>query len=341
MSLQERLGEGGPAEAGPPRSLRTALLRHASARWLKGQRDSTLVALAHTGHESAFEAIVLRHGAYLLRVARAAGPAERAEDVLQQALLQAYVALRRRKPVLELRPWLRRIVLNASVDLSRRTGPRPQPVREEELAGESVESVLERRQQLARLVGALGELPDRQRDAIVMRELEGRPFDEIAAELGTSGVAARQLVSRARARLKTGVAALVPSALLARLETTVAVSGSALAVGALAPAVGPPVTRVPPRHMAAPRQPAPAIHVTPRPALSSPGEGSTGRRSPDATGDSTGSGPDAQRSGNAQRGGHDDAGNTQAAPGPTAPDGQSQSGENAAPADAQSQQGDG
>jgi RNA polymerase sigma factor (sigma-70 family) len=291
---------------------------------LKGQRDTILVELAHTGHEPAFEAIVLRHGPYLLRVARAAGPAERAEDVLQQALQQAYLALRKRKPVFELRPWLRRIVLNASVDHSRRTGPPPQLVREEELAGEGVESILERRQQLARLVRAVGDLPDRQRDAIVMRELEGRPFEEIASELGTTGPAARQLVSRARARLKTGVAALIPSALLARLETTVAVGGSALAVGALAPAVGPPVPRPPAPRVAAPAaHAAPAIRTHPLSAGPAPSEGAAGRP---GAGDARGG---ASPSADSQQGANDQRGDARTATAADRRDGQGQSGDNA------------
>ncbi len=159
--------------------MRITHLLHAGSRQLKRQPDHVLVELARAGHQPAFEAIVIRYGHHLLGVARAVGPSERAEDVVQQALLQAYRALRGDEEVFELRSWLRRIVLNASVDLSRRAGPRPETVREEDAVGESVESVLQRQHQLAELVRALSDLPDRQREAIVMRELEGRPFEEI------------------------------------------------------------------------------------------------------------------------------------------------------------------
>jgi RNA polymerase sigma factor (sigma-70 family) len=218
-------------------------------------------------------------------LARAVGPADRAEDAVQQALLQAYRALRRHDDVGELRPWLRRIVRNASVDLSRRTGPPPEAVREEELVGESVEPALERRHQLARLVKALRQLPERQREAIVMRELEGRPFEEIASEFGTSKGGARQLVRRARAQLRAGVAGLAPPALLARilaysapqadgigvgakLGAAMAVGGSAVVVGTFAPSLDQPMRQSPAnRHRPAQGEPAkpPTATQPPRP----------------------------------------------------------------------------
>jgi RNA polymerase sigma factor (sigma-70 family) len=199
--------------------VRTQLARYAGSRLLKRQPDQVLVELARQGHEPAFEAIVARYRPQLVRIALRAGPAGRAEDAVQQALLQAYRALRAEQQVANVLPWLRRIVLNSSVDLARRAGPPTEAMPDEEMAGESVESVVERRRQLTRLIAALRALPDRQRDVLVMRELEGRDYDEIASELGASNGAVRQLLRRARTRLRTGAAALVSPALLVRMLT--------------------------------------------------------------------------------------------------------------------------
>ncbi len=67
------------------------------------------------------------------------------------------------------------------------------------------------------MVAAVGALPERQRDALVLRELEGRSYDEIALKLGISDGAVRQLLNRARNSLRAGVSALTPYGLLARI----------------------------------------------------------------------------------------------------------------------------
>lgn len=224
--------------------MRAALVRYASTRLLKGQPDHILVELSCDGHEPAFEAIVSRYRQYLLRVARGTGSAEQAEDVVQQTFLQAYRALQAKEEVAELRPWLRRIALNVSVDLARRTA-RSEVTRAEERAGGGIESILEERRRVARLVTGLLELPDRQREAIIMREFEGRACEEIASEFGVSGAAVRQLLRRARARLRAGAAAVVPAALVTRMlaysasHTDAAAGRSAEAIGATGLGLGP------------------------------------------------------------------------------------------------------
>ena len=65
------------------------------------------------------------------------------------------------------------------------------------------------------MVAAVGALPERQRDALVLRELEGRSYEEIAVKLGVSDGAVRQLLNRARNTLRAGVTAVTPYGLLA------------------------------------------------------------------------------------------------------------------------------
>jgi hypothetical protein len=63
----------------------------------------------------------------------------------------------------------------------------------------------------------MGELPVRQRRALVLRELEGRSYDEISADLGVNGAVVRGLLNRARNTMRAGASALVPPALVARM----------------------------------------------------------------------------------------------------------------------------
>jgi predicted transcriptional regulator len=74
-------------------------------------------------------------------------------------------------------------------------------------------------------MAAVRSLPARQREAIVMREFEGRSYDEIGERLGASNGAVRQLLNRARAAVRERLCALVPAELLLRSITSAATSG--------------------------------------------------------------------------------------------------------------------
>ena len=89
---------------------------------LSTQSDSRLVDLVRAGYEPAFEAIVDRYRRPLLRYARRLLPAERAEDVVQLAFVNAYEAMRRDARELDLRPWLYRIAHNAALNALRDRG---------------------------------------------------------------------------------------------------------------------------------------------------------------------------------------------------------------------------
>src|SRR3954464_12855335 len=93
-----------------------------SAVLLRTQSDDRLVALAREGHERAFEAIVRRYRRPLLSACQRICADGRGEDVLQQALLSAWAALRRGDDVRDLPAWLFRIVRNAAVSHRRRNG---------------------------------------------------------------------------------------------------------------------------------------------------------------------------------------------------------------------------
>jgi RNA polymerase sigma factor (sigma-70 family) len=106
-----------------PKSL-TAPARLARRPVLATQTDSRLVDLVRAGYEPAFETIVSRYRAALLRYTERFLPRERAEDAVQQSFVSAYEAMLRDDSALNLRPWLYRIAHNASLNALRDRGLR-------------------------------------------------------------------------------------------------------------------------------------------------------------------------------------------------------------------------
>lgn len=183
---------------------------------LRSQPDSRLVTLVREGRERAFEELVRRYRAPLVGFAAMIVPADRADDVVQEALLAAYGSLVDSDAEIVLRPWLFRIVRNRALNDLRDT-PAADPLPEDLDGVAQPSEIAERNEQVAALLGGLHALPDQQREAIVARELEGRGHAEIAAELGTSTGAVRQLIFRARGALREAAGVLIPLPLLRAL----------------------------------------------------------------------------------------------------------------------------
>jgi RNA polymerase sigma factor (sigma-70 family) len=185
---------------------------------LAAQPDQRLLALARDGNERAFEALVHRYRRPLLRYCRRMRLSEtRAEDVLQQAFLQAWLALSRGAEVRELRAWLYRIVHNVAVNAMRGTAESHGELTEAVQARAALagESNLERRIAVREALGEVAELPQMQRAAIFLTAVDGQTHDEVADALGISHGALRGLLYRARATLRGAAAALTPTPLLA------------------------------------------------------------------------------------------------------------------------------
>ena len=165
--------------------------------------DDRLVRRAVDGDERAFAAIFRRYHQSLYRYCLAiAGDPQDAQDALQNTMIKVLRALPGEERQIELKPWLYRIAHNESIDLLRRRRetreldaelPSPGPGLAEEAAA---------RERLRRLFSDLEELPERQRETLVMRELGGLDFAEIGAALGTSAAVARQTVYEARLSLR-------------------------------------------------------------------------------------------------------------------------------------------
>ena len=190
--------------------------RLAGVPLLRAQSDERLVDLVRAGNDAAFEAIVTRYRRPLLRYCTKFLSSTRAEDAVQTAFMNALSSLRSSDSQINLRPWLYRIAHNAALNGLRDRGLAHEQLSEEIDGVERPDQAFEKKERLREVVAAVGALPERQRDAVVLQALEGRPYDEIASELGVSDGSVRQLLNRARTTLRSGMTAITPIALLAR-----------------------------------------------------------------------------------------------------------------------------
>lgn len=166
--------------------------------------DERLARRAVDGDERAFAAIYRRYHQDLYRFCLAiVGNPQDAQDALQNTMVKVLRALPGEERSLELKPWLYRIAHNESIELLRRRRKGTEAL-DSELAGRgpALAEEAELRERLRHLISDLDELPERQRGALVMRELGGLDFDGIGAALGTSGAVARQTVYEARLGLR-------------------------------------------------------------------------------------------------------------------------------------------
>src|SRR5437763_8872188 len=182
-----------------------------TVRLLATQSDGRLVDLARQGHERAFEALVQRYRRPLLAYCRRVLlPDARAEDTLQQALLQAWLALQRGDGVRDARAWLYRIDRNTALNALRSSGYDYAELSEALSGADAPHEDLDRRIAVREALAGLAALPGQQREALLRTAVEGASHADVAAEMGVSEGALRGLVYRARASLRTAVTAVTP-----------------------------------------------------------------------------------------------------------------------------------
>lgn len=164
--------------------------------------DAYLVRAAQAGDADAFEVLVRRHQERVFRVAlRMLRDPVEAEDATQDALIQAWLALPGFGNRSAFSTWLYRIVVNRCLNLLAARRARFELVEVSmAVVGEPAEEA-EMRERLAALVAAIGALPTEQRAALVLRELEGLSYEEIATVLGVSVAAVKGRLHRARGEL--------------------------------------------------------------------------------------------------------------------------------------------
>ena len=164
--------------------------------------DEQLVERFRAGDQQAFADIVERFGprleAYASRMLRGR-TAESPDDVVQDVFVRAYGRLRANDRPMNLRPWLYRIAHNRCIDVLRVDTPAELVVEPPTL--HTTEARAESSERMRDLVEDIQALPPNQRSALIIRELDGLSYDEIAAALGVTVPAVKSLLVRARMHL--------------------------------------------------------------------------------------------------------------------------------------------
>jgi RNA polymerase sigma factor (sigma-70 family) len=179
------------------------LLSRTPTALLRARPDEQLVAAYRAGRDEAFAVIAERYRerlvAYARHMLRSRGQAA-AEDVVQDVLLRAYRALRADARQIALRAWLYRIAHNRCLDELRSERPTGE-LHDGVASAEDPVASFGRRERLRELVGDIQGLPAQQRSALVIRELDGLSYAELAEALDTTLPAVKSLLVRARVNL--------------------------------------------------------------------------------------------------------------------------------------------
>jgi RNA polymerase sigma factor (sigma-70 family) len=177
------------------------------------EADGALAARAAAGDRGAFGALVERHQAAVRRLTRAVtGDAHDADDAAQDAFLSALDRIETYDVARPFGPWLMRIATNAAIDLVRRRAVRRSDALDERAVarGPSPASDAEAAEIRAKLATALRDLPERQRVAVTLFDVEGYSHAEIAAVLEIPEGTVRSDVFHARRALRVALEAYDP-----------------------------------------------------------------------------------------------------------------------------------
>ena len=169
---------------------------------LRLRSDEQLLALFRSGNDEAFRVLHDRYRQRLFAYVRqmlSAGSRQDAEDVLQDVFVRAYGSLRNDDRDMNVRAWLYRVAHNRCIDHLRR--PVPPPAEIFEVSRKPLHDPVEeaqRRDDLRRLVYDVGNLPEQQRSALLMREIDGMAYADLAVALDVTVPAVKSLLVRAR-----------------------------------------------------------------------------------------------------------------------------------------------
>src|SRR5688572_18381684 len=188
---------------------------------LRLQSDERLIALTRRGHNGAFEALVQRYQPRLLAFCRhMLSSQEDAEDVLQEVFAAAYNALLADERKINARPWLYRIARNRCLNHLRKpraAGQDSMDVFERDNGTTTAETV-HGREEFRQIVSDVGQLPETQRTALLLREIDALSYDQIAEAMDTTVPSVKSLLVRARVSLAEAAEARLLTCDEVRLE---------------------------------------------------------------------------------------------------------------------------
>jgi RNA polymerase sigma-70 factor (ECF subfamily) len=228
--LAPRAG-GGPAAPGPggpgfpAGQAETALPDAEEIAWIRDFQ---------AGREQGFNRLVLKHQdrVYGLCLRLLAGDAAEAEDAAQEAFVRGYRGLKEFRMEAKFSSWMYRIAVNVcknkmasrswrearrSVALGADGPEAAADAREAGGAAPSPAQELEAKARRARIEDAIARLPDEQRELVVLRDVEGRSYEEIAAATGLNPGTVKSRLNRGRGQLRAWLKDCLPSWLLVAL----------------------------------------------------------------------------------------------------------------------------
>jgi len=216
--------------------LEASALTHASRRGLLARRspllklqgDEKLIAMARAGNPGAFETIVDRYQGRLLGFCRQMlGSTEDAEDVLQEVFVNAYRAMLADEREINLRPWLYRIARNRCLNHLRKPKADAQESMDmvPEVDAASTAEKVHNREEFRQILSDVNKLPETQRAALLLREMDALSYEEIAAAMETTVPSVKSLLVRARISLAEASQARLLTCGEVRVELSEAAEG--------------------------------------------------------------------------------------------------------------------
>ncbi|MCW3057333.1 MAG: polymerase, sigma-24 subunit, subfamily [Solirubrobacterales bacterium] len=188
---------------------------------LRLQSDERLVALTRRGQHAAFETLCARYQSRLLSFCRhMLASREDAEDVLQEVFAAAFNAVLADERAINVRPWLYRIARNRSLNHLRRASAIGMDSMDVHFAdhGISTSDRVLRRESFRELIGDVHGLPETQRSALLLREIDALSYEQIAQAMETTVPSVKSLLVRARISLAEAAEARKLSCEQVRLE---------------------------------------------------------------------------------------------------------------------------
>ena len=171
---------------------------------LRLQSDERLITMIRRGQHAAFETLFSRYQSRLLAFCRhMLGSKEDAEDVLQEVFAAAFNAILADEREINVRPWLYRIARNRSLNHLRKAsaiGVDSMDVHYAENGVSTAEKAM-RRESFRQLIGDVQQLPETQRTALLLREIDALSYEQISDAMETTVPAVKSLLVRARISL--------------------------------------------------------------------------------------------------------------------------------------------
>jgi RNA polymerase sigma factor (sigma-70 family) len=195
---------------------------------LRLQSDERLVALIRDGHDRAFEVLFDRYQVRLLGFCRhMVRSAPDAEDLLQEVFVAAHAAMLADDRPINARPWLYRIARNRCLNHLRRPVADGQDTMDvhPHANGTTTFERVQKREELRTIVADVQDLPETQRTALVLREIDGLSYTEIAQTMGVTLASVKSLLVRSRMALAEASEARILACDDVRLELAEAAEG--------------------------------------------------------------------------------------------------------------------